>query len=245
MDGVLLVAMLILVVTGIAVGTTGFGFAMISVPPLLALYTPQTVVTIILGASLLPSLLVVASARQAVNLRLVAMLLPGALVGLPGGAQLLQVVDPVTLKLTAGLFVAVYALAMWRGVRPAGLGGPWAASLAGLISGALGTTTGLLGPPIIILFTARQLPRDAFRGSIAAYFVATSVIGLVILLRGGAVSAHDAAVTLLLTPAAVVGVLIGNRLARRIAPDTFQLLTVLLLLTTGTVGMATALLALR
>ena len=46
-----------------------------------------------------------------------------------------------------------------------------AASLAGLASGTLGTAIGLTGPPIIILFTARQLPRDVFRGTIAAYFI--------------------------------------------------------------------------
>ena len=245
MDSTLVVAILVLALSGIAAGTTGFGFALIAVPPLLLLYPPQTVVLIIFGASLLPGLLVVASAHRETDPRLVGLLLPGALLGLLLGAQVLQVADPLLLKLIAGLFVAIYALLMWRGYRPARLGGPGAASLAGVASGALGAATGLTGPPIVILFTARQLPRDAFRGTISAYFVVTDMIGLAILFAGGMVGAHEGQLTLLLTLPAALGVLAGNAVARRLSPATFQALTLLLLLATGVAGMITAIIALR
>ena len=244
MESTLVIAMVVLTITGIGVGTTGFGFALISVPALLLLYPPHTVVAVIFGASLLPSVLVVASAWRETDLRLVALLLPGGLLGLLLGAQILQLADPVILKLVVGLFVVVYALSMWRGYRPTGLGGPWAASLAGLASGALGTTTGLAGPPIVILFTARGLARDVFRGTIATYFIASDLIGLAVLFAGGTAGAPETRLTLLLTPPAAVGVLIGNALTRRLSAASFQRLTLLLLLATGVMGMTTALLAL-
>jgi uncharacterized membrane protein YfcA len=243
-ENTLILASLVLLFSGVAAGTTGFGFALIAVPPLLLLYPPQTVVLIIFGASLLPGLLVVASARRETDLRLVGLLLPGALLGLLFGAQVLQVADPVLLKLIAGLFVAIYALLMWRGYRPSRLGGPWAASLAGVASGALGASTGLTGPPVVILFTARQLPRDAFRGTISAYFIVTDLIGLAILFAGDTVGAHEGQLTLLLTLPAALGVLAGNAVARRLSPATFQALTLLLLLATGVAGMTTAIIAL-
>jgi uncharacterized membrane protein YfcA len=244
-ESTLVFATIVLAITGIAVGATGFGFALISVPPLLLLYPPQTVVTLIFSASLVPSLLVVASAWRQTDLRLVTLMLPGALVGLAAGSQLLRLVDPVILKLIAGLFVASYALLMWRGYRPAGMGGAWAASLAGVTSGVLGAATGLSGPPIVILLTARQLPRDVFRGTISAYFIATGLIGLALLFAGGTVSAQEGWLTLLLTPPAALGVLVGNALARRLSAATFQRLTLLLLLATGVMGMTTAIIALR
>ncbi|MDQ2653896.1 MAG: TSUP family transporter [Chloroflexota bacterium] len=244
METTLILALLVLVISGVAAGTTGFGFALVSVPPLLLLYPPQTVVLIIFGASLLPGLLVVASARRETDLRLVGLLLPGALLGLLLGAQVLRLADPVLLKLIAGLFVAVYALLMWRGYRPPRLGGPGAASLAGLASGALGAATGLSGPPIVILFTVRQLARDAFRGTISAYFVVTDLIGLAILFASGTVGAPEGQLTLLLTLPAALGVLAGNAVARHLSPATFQALTLLLLLATGVAGMTTAIIAL-
>ena len=244
MESTLVFAVLVLLITGIAVGATGFGFALVSVPPLLLLYPPQTVVALIFSASLLPSLLVVASAWRETDLRLVALTLPGALVGLVLGAQLLRLVDPVILKLGAGLFVAAYALAMWRGYRPPRMEGPWSASLAGVASGTLGAATGLTGPPIVILFTARQLARDVFRGTISAYFIVTGLVGLGILTAGGAVGAQEGWLTLVLTPPAALGVLVGNVLAKRISPAMFQKLTLLLLLATGVSGMTTAIVAL-
>lgn len=244
METSLLVAIIVLGISGIVVGATGFGFALISVPPLLLLYPPQTVVVIIFSASLLPSLLVVASAWRETDLRLVARTLPGALLGLLLGAQILRHADANLLKLIAGLFVAVYALLMWRGYRPTRLGGPWAPPLAGVASGALGAATGLSGPPIVILLTARQLARDVFRGTISAYFIATDIIGLAILFAGGTVSSREGWLTLILTTPAALGVLAGNALARRLTPATFRKLTLLLLLATGLMGMTTALIAL-
>lgn len=244
MESTLIAAALVLAVAGVAVGISGFGFALIAVPPLLLLFPPQTVVVLIFSASLLPSVLVVANAWRETDLRLVALLLPGALIGLLLGAQLLQLADATVLKLVAGLFVAIYALLMWRGYRPPRLDGLRAASLAGVASGALGSAIGLTGPPIIILFTARQLPRDVFRGTISAYFIVTSLIGLAILFAGGAIGAEEGRLTLLLTLPAALGVLVGNRLAHRLTAEVFQKLTLLLLLATGVIGMTTAILAL-
>ena len=243
MEATAVAAMIVLVVTGIAYGATGFGFSLIAVPPLLLLYEPPTVVVLAITVGMLPSLLVVASAWRETDLHLVALLLPGSLIGLLLGAQLLQLADPILLKLLTGLFVAAYALVMWRGYRPTGMGGPWAASMAGLASGVLGTATGLSGPPIIILFTARQIPKEVFRGTIVVYFIVIKLIGFAILLADGMVGAHEGWLTLFLTPPAVVGVLIGNRLAQRLSADTFRRLTLLLLLATGMLGMTTAILA--
>lgn len=244
MDNTLLLAFLVLIISGVSTGATGFGFALIAVPPLLLLYPPQTVVLIVFGASLLPGLMVVANAWRDTDLRLVALLLPGAVLGLLVGAQVLRVADPLHLKLIAGFFVAIYALLLWRGYRPPRLDGPGAASLAGLASGTLGAATGLTGPPIVMLFTARQLPRDAFRGTISAYFVITDLIGVIILFASGTVGAQEGQLTALLTLPAVLGVLAGNAIARRLSPAAFRSLTLLLLLATGVVGMTTALLAL-
>ncbi|HEX5167000.1 MAG TPA: sulfite exporter TauE/SafE family protein, partial [Thermomicrobiales bacterium] len=157
MDATLLVAMLIVAVSGVIFGMTGFGFAMISVPPLLLLYGPETVVALTIGASMLTSVIVVLGNRQELDRRLVLTMLPGAFVGLLLGAWILEIVDPTVLKIGAGAFVTAYSVLLLRGYQPTGMGSTRAATIAGTFSGALGTSTGLSGPPVVILFTARQL----------------------------------------------------------------------------------------
>jgi len=243
-DATLLAAMGIVWVSGIIFGMTGFGFAMVSVPPLLLLYGPETVVALTIGASLLTSVIVVLGARHELNGRLVLTMLPGACAGLVLGAWILDVVDPAVLKIGAGSLVAGYSILLLRGYQPSGMAnGSWATA-AGATSGALATSTGLSGPPVVILFTARQLAKDAFRVTISAYFIAINLIGLGVLLAGGTVGEREVVTSTILTPAAVIGTLIGNRLVRRLTASGFRTLTLALLLLTGVMGIGTALVAL-
>lgn len=244
MDATLLAAMVIVLISGGIFGMTGFGFAMVSVPPLLLLYGPETVVVLTIGASLLTSVIVVLGARHELDGRLVLTMLPGACVGLVLGTWILEVVNPALLKIGAGSLVAAYSILLLRGYRPSGMGGTRWASSAGAASGALATSTGLSGPPIVILFTARRLKKDVFRVTIAAYFIAINVIGLGVLLAGGAVGESEVVTSAILTPAALVGTLIGNRLVRRLTASGFRTLTLSLLLLTGVMGVSTAVVAL-
>lgn len=235
--------MLIVAGSGLLFGMTGFGFALVSVPPLLLLYPPATVVTITIGVSLLTSAIVVLDAWRELHRRLVASLLPGALAGLLVGLRILTAVDPAWLKALAGLVVSAYALLLLAGRQPHGLQHRWAPPLAGLASGALATSNGLSGPPIVMLLTARRLPVPAFRATIAAYFVALNLLALTILTAGRALDRHDATTTLVLIPPALLGTLAGNRLVRRLSAAQFRTLTLAMLLATGLTAVATVLAA--
>lgn len=244
MDATLLAAMVIVGGTGVVFGMTGFGFALVSVPPLLLLYEPEMVVALTIGVSLLTSAIVVLGARRELDGRLVLSLLPGAVAGLLLGALILDVVDPTLLKVAAGTLVAAYSILLLRGFQPSGMGGGWAASVAGGASGLLATSTGLSGPPIVILFTARQLAKDAFRVTIAAYFVAINVIGFVVLLAGRTIGETEVVTTAVLTPPAALGAYAGTRLVRHLTAVGFRRLTLALLLLTGVMGVGTTLVAL-
>lgn len=244
MDSTLLLAMVVVAFSGTIFGMTGFGFALVSVPPLLLLYEPSTIVALTFGISLATSWLVVVSGRHELEGRLVLVLLPGALVGMVAGARVLAGVDPVAVKIVAGAIVCAYSVTLLAGFQPSGGRSPWVATIAGLASGTLATSTGLSGPPIVMLFAARGLTKDAFRSTISAYFVLISLAGLPILIGSGALGRGELVTALLLIPAAMAGTLFGNRLARRLSAHGFRRLTLALLLATGLMGIATAVAAL-
>jgi uncharacterized membrane protein YfcA len=196
------------------------------------------------GISLLTSAVVVHGARRELERRLVLTLLPGALAGLLIGARILAVADATLLKIVTGTLVAGYAMSLLLGFQPRFGAGGWAATLAGAASGTLATATGLSGPPVVILFTALGLTKDAFRVSIAAYFVVLNLAGFAILLASGTIGDGDVVTTAALTPPALLGTLAGNRLVRRLSAAGFRRLTLSMLLLTGLMGVGTALAAL-
>lgn len=244
LDAALLAAIVIVGLAGLISGLTGFGFGLISVPVLLVIYDPATVVTLSLGLSFFTCMLVVYSAWRATAVRTVLSMLPGAAIGLFSGAYLLAVADPNTIKIATGAIVVTFSVVLLSGVNVRGADSPLAAILAGGASGALATSTGLSGPPAVMLLAARHFERDAFRATICAYFIAINVIGFAALLWNDLLTRDQIGVTAALLPAALLATYTGARLSRFIPPAVFRRATLILLLLTGAMGAVTALLAL-
>src|SRR4051812_6039612 len=98
-DAALVAALLIAFFSGTVFGLVGFGFALISVTPLLQLYEPPTVVMLSIALTIVTSAFVVAGAHRDIHRRTMLTMLPGAFVGLVVGAQLLRVLDASAIKL--------------------------------------------------------------------------------------------------------------------------------------------------
>jgi uncharacterized protein len=142
------------------------------------------------------------------------------------------------------VIVIFSALLLVRDIRLPGAGTRWGTLVAGSASGALSTSTGLAGPPIVLLLASRDLPKHEFRGTSALYFLPMSVVGLVVLAFRGLVEAWEVPLGLLLIPAAIAGKALGTALLARVSESAFRALTLGLVILTGTLGVMTAALAL-
>src|SRR3712207_8180612 len=85
------------------------------------------------------------------------------------GVEVLRVVNPLYIRLAVGVVVVFSALLLLRDIRLPGAETRWGTVVAGSTSGALSTSTGLAGPPIVLLLASRGLPKRVFRGSSAMY----------------------------------------------------------------------------
>lgn len=173
--------------------------------------------------------------------RVVLGLLPPAFVGIFAGAEVLRVLDPLYIRLAVGVIVVFSALLLLRDIRIPGAHTRWATMISGSLSGALSTSTGLAGPPIVLLFASRDLPKLSFRGSSAMYFLVLSVVGLFALYSRGLVEPREIPLSLGLIPAALLGKAAGTALLRRISERTFRLVALSVVILTGALGVATAL----
>ena len=236
----LLVALLAALLAGFVTGLTGFGLALISTPILLFVYEPRTVVVLTAIFSIFINAAVVWDSWYEARRRLSLALLIPALFGVVVGAELLGVIDPDYVRLGVGLIVIFSAMLLVREVRLPGADTRWGTVVAGSASGALTTSTGLAGPPIVLLLASRGLPKHEFRGTSALYFLPISIAGLAILAFRGLVEASEVPLGLLLVPAAIVGKAFGTALLKHVSEKAFRAVTLGLVILTGTLGVATA-----
>jgi len=148
----------------------------------------------------------------------------------------LRYVDGVVIKLLASIVVAAFAIFMAAGFRLPGTENPVSTVVAGFTSGILGTAAGLPGPPIALLFTARDLPPATFRVTITSYFVVINIVAVALLVLSNQVHRADLWLAVAMAPAALLGRWTGHRLANRIAPTAFRQIVIGLLLLTGATG---------
>ncbi len=236
----LLVALFSALLAGAVSGLTGFGLALISVPLLLFVYEPRTVIVITAVLSVIINLAVVWDSWRDADQRIVVALLPSALVGVIVGTEVLRTVDPDYIRVGVGIVVVFSALLLLRDVRLPGAGTRWGTVVAGSTSGALSTSTGLAGPPIVLLLASRGFPKRAFRGSSALYFLAMSLVGLAVLYIRGIFGADHVPLALALIPAAFLGKAIGTAMLKRISEGAFRVVTLGIVILTGTLGVVTA-----
>ena len=240
----LIVALLAALLAGTVTGLTGFGLALISTPLLLFVYEPRTVVVLTVFFSIFINIAVVwDSWREARRPLAIALFVPSA-VGVVLGVEVLRVADPVYIRLAVGVVVVLSALLLVREVRLPGAETRWGPVVAGSASGALSTSTGLAAPPIVLLLASRGLPKEEFRSTSALYFLAMSVIGLIVLAGRGLIEAGEISLSLVLVPAAIVGKVVGTALLKKFSEKAFRAFSLGLVILTGTLGVATALWAL-
>lgn len=172
-----------------------------------------------------------------------ALLLP-AFFGIVAGAEVLRAVDPAYIRLGVGVVVVFSALLLLRDIRLPGAASRWGPVVAGSASGALSTSTGLAGPPIVLLLASRGLPKHDFRATSALYFLVISLVGLVVLALRGIADGGHVPLSLVLVPAAIAGKAIGTSLLKRVSEGAFRSVTLGITILTGALGVVTALLAL-
>jgi len=171
----LLVGCAIVFLGGLVQGCTGFGNALVIVPVLLLLMPPVQVAPLAMLLSLVNNLIILVEIRRAVEKQLVLPLFFGALIGIPVGVYLLTSLNPAAIKLGVGLIVVLLAVALllgWRWALP-----PKLHNLLGVgaLSGLLGGSTAISGPPVILFFANLDKDKRSFRGNLVAYFILLNV----------------------------------------------------------------------
>jgi uncharacterized membrane protein YfcA len=220
---------------------SGFGFALIATPLVAVLVGPKEAVVglTIVGPVLTTQLWL--RDRGSVDRGAVGLITVAALVGMPIGILVLTRADERTLTALIALAVIAFALLLWRGLRvPAR---PATDAVAGFTAGVLSTSTGTSGPPIVIALSAKEMPPVPFRATISVIFLIQSGVALLAFALARQFDLDAVLVALAGLPGVLLGAFVGERGFRRLDPVAFRRVVLAMLLTSGIVALAGALLS--
>ncbi|HEV2775637.1 MAG TPA: TSUP family transporter [Solirubrobacteraceae bacterium] len=205
------VAALAVLVGAALQSATGFGFSLVAAPLLFAVLGPQEAVSagVLLGL-LLNGLTLATERRRPVVLTRDARLLVGwSVPGLLLGALALRELPERPLSALVGVAVLAGLAVRLRGGAAALRPRAWHAPAAGAASGALATANSVSGPPLAFYLLGRGATPAAMRDTLAAVFIAQSLLALPVLLLSGTFTLPSGVWVLL--AAALVGQVAGRR----------------------------------
>ena len=227
------------VAAGTVAGASGFGAALVLQPLLLAVCTPATALVALTVSSLGVNTAVVRSGR--LRRDLLRPLVLSAPVGAVAGVVIFTQFPKQSLQVLLGCAVIAGGLAVAARGRAGVLIARAPLPLWGLISGALTTSVGANGPPVVLGLAGHDLEPPEQRGTLGAYFLFATPLTFATILAAHASLLPGLELGLALAPATAVGVIAGGRLANRFRRERFRTLTIALVLAAGAASLAAGL----
>lgn len=234
-------ALLFVLFAGAIGGLTGFGFNLVATPPLIMVMPAKAAVAVLGLVSSFQSALMLWRLRKWTELRRVWPMILAGVAGIPVGTALLLLLDVDSLKLLIGGTSALAALTMLLGFRRSVGEGKVEVCAVGFASGVIGGTTGLSGPPVVLFLTNQGTAKQAFRANLSAHFTALGLFRLVTYSAGGLFSMEMVRLAAILLPTALLGTWVGMRLAPKVDEVLFRRLTLLTLVLTSLLVVASGL----
>lgn len=207
-------ALLAVLIGALVRGYTGFGASMFWVSSLSLIYPPTSVVPSVLLLEVAAGLLLVPMIAAEVKWREVAFLLVATTATMPLGVVLLSVVPARGMRLVVAAALLGATVAMAAGVNLTGRPGVRSILIAGAVTGVITGSTGIGGPPAVLLYFGTAADQ-AKRATLIAYFLGADALGVAMMaaarLVDRGVLIHAAA----FTPVALLGIAVGQRIYRR------------------------------
>lgn len=173
---ILAVALVAFLLAGVAQSVTGFGSALVAAPLLALVAGPSTTVVAVTLASLTLTGWAGVRERGHVDSRLAGRFVVAGLVGIPLGLVLLAHASDAALSVLMAATVLAALVLIASPIRLSGR--PLTTWATGISSGALLTSTGMNGPPLVLGMEASGLPPRGFRATLQVVLCSQDVAAI-------------------------------------------------------------------
>ena len=221
---------------GFVSGLSGFGTALMALGIWLYVLPPSLAVPLVLTCSVIAQAATLPSMWRSFDLTLVWPFLIGGLLGVPLGTMLVAHAEPRVFKLTVGVFLLVFPVALYFSKPMAiAIGGKLADAAIGFAGGILGGLAGLSGPLPILWASVRGWGKEERRGIFQIFNIAILFAALCLQAATGLVEGDVIWLTALAFPATLLGSWLGARLYHALSDRNFRDVVLGLLFLSGAV----------
>lgn len=220
-DGTVLLVLAVVFLATLIRSAFGFGEALVAVPLLALIISVEEAVPLATLISITVAGVVVAQDWRKIHFRSAVWLVVSTLFGIPLGLGLLTVGPQAVVK--AVLAVIIIGFSTYCLVRrsPYRLNDDRLAWVFGFGAGVLGGAYGMNGPPLVIYGSLRLWSPEQFRATLQGYFLPASLLGMGGYWLAGLWTAGVTRYYLWSLPLAVVAILLGRAINRRMRGPTF------------------------
>lgn len=230
------VAVPAVLLTGFSKGGLGGGLGIMAVPLMALVVSPVQAAAVLLPILSVMDLFGLYAYRGNWDRRNVAIMLPGALVGVAVGGLTFRYLSDDAVRLIVGAVALAFVLYRVLGRRPAdhrsaphrGLGAFW-----GGVSGFTSFVAHAGSPPVQVYMLPQRLDKTLYIGTTVVFFTAVNYAKLVPYGLLGQLSAVNLGTALLLSPLAPLGIWLGVRFHRLLSETVFYRTLFVLLTLTG------------
>lgn len=225
------------ILIGLAKG--GFsGLGALGMPVMALGIDPVAGAAILLPILIVQDVVAVHAFRKSWDGRVLAIMLPGSIVGVVLGYLLAAEVSSDAILAVLGavsILFGIHRLWLERGGRiVASSNSPaWVGSLFGVATGFTSQIAHAGGPPFQMWVMPRRLPRDVFVGTGAIFFAVLNWIKVPAYVALGQFTTANALTTALLLPVAVLASYAGVKLVRKVPMDRFYTIIYVLMILAG------------
>jgi uncharacterized protein len=219
---------------GFVSGLAGFGTALMALGLWLYVVPPAVAVTLTLICSVVAQTATLPSMWKNFDFSLVWPFVVGGLLGVPIGTLLIAHADPRVFKLTIGIFLLVFPVALYFSAPMAfTFGGRFADAAVGFAGGILGGLAGLSGPLPILWASVRGWGKDERRGVFQTFNWTVLFVALCLQAAGGQVGRDVLWAAALALPGTIIGTWLGARLYHALDDRNFRDVVLGLLVLSG------------
>ena len=217
-------AVAIAFLAALCMSTTGFGFALTMTPLLTLVWDVKPAIATSVLLSLTTQWPLIVEVRSHVVPSRVVVLLAGFALGLPLGLVIFDRLgsDSLTVFVAGTVIVASFALFASPAVQISDRAARPFALIAGVFSGAIGSSTSMSGPPVVIYLLGRHPDIETFRATILSFFLPAAIVTVTAFTILGRITEDVLIVGAACLPAMVLGIVLGMWLRRRLDPDRFR-----------------------